>query len=333
MSSTDVMGTPISANGMGQHEAANGCAIVVFTSRESPGVVMKCIDSIVAGVGPVPATIDIIVNGNGAAASALRDIGRTVCKTNGQDVKLRVWEIVFGDKANAWNQYVHDVWPSSGITFFVDGYVRLCRDAISSVMSTLANAPETVYGATGIPVSGKSSPRLAREMTTYGGIHGNFYALRRSAMDELRRRKFKLPVGLYRTDGVLGAVLAYRFDPNANGWNADTIIVEPSAKWSFEALRWWSPRDLLVHLRRMQRQAQGQLENRATRDHLSIRRQAPERLPGTAEELVIEWSARSPGEFRKACIANPLCLLAMRRTRTRRSAGERSQHVLRVDVR
>lgn len=286
-------------------------AIAVFAARESANAMSEALAAIRVAAADFPTTVDILVNGNAQLSDALAEIVRAL--PGGEaDIQIRGWSMNLADKAAAWNTYVHDLWPDAEFTCFVDGYALLNPRAVVSLVDTLVRSPDTVYAATGIPSSGRSAASLAAQMTRHGGIHGNFYVLRRPAMVEIRRRGFRLPVGLYRTDGLLGAVLAYAFDPAANAWNAEAIVVDPRASWTFGALRWWHAHDWAVHARRMLRQARGILENLACKAHLAHERRAPESLPQSAFELITGWRERHPAEFWRACAANPLCWLAMR---------------------
>jgi hypothetical protein len=47
----------------------------------------------------------------------------------GRNGSLRIWSITVGDKAFAWNEYLHRIWPASAMTFFIDGYAEVRSDA------------------------------------------------------------------------------------------------------------------------------------------------------------------------------------------------------------
>ena len=132
-------------------------------------------------------------------------------------------------------------------------------------------------------------------MQREGGLHGNLFALRGQTMHALRERRFRLPIGVYRTDGILGAALAFGLDPQRHDWDPKRrIALAPEAGWEVEAKHWWRWSDARAQWRRLERQAQGTLENRAVSDWLATRRRPPQELPGTVDALVSRWAEEDP---------------------------------------
>ena len=200
----------------------------------------------------------------------------------------------WGDKSNAWNVYLHDLAPVARTYVFVDGYARIDATAIHSLMATLAADPAAL-GASGVPRSGRSARRTAAVMQTEGGLHGNLYALTRPSLLALRTMGWRLPLGLYRSDAVIGAALAWGLDAVPRDWQPRTrIALAPAAGWSIPTLRWWHPADWRTHQRRLTRQRQGRLENAAVRDLYAVRRAPLNALPATVQELVGQWRQRAP---------------------------------------
>ena len=117
-------------------------------------------------------------------------------------------------------------------------------------------------------------------------------------MGQMRDQRIRLPVGLYRTDSLMGAILSYALDPGRHIWEDYRIHVHPKASWQIEPARWWRLKDLRAYVRRYLRQARGTLEKAAFADHLVNRRCSPAALPGTAQEMVLEWKRRCPAEYR-----------------------------------
>lgn len=288
-------------------------AVAVFAARESPDqLLMTVIAAIQASSGDT--IIDILVNGNRHLADEVsRKIGGSI--PLGRSISVRLWSIQLGDKAHAWNQYVHYVWPAASLTFFVDGYARVNSDALRLIEVSLSTAPHAL-GATGIPSVGRTAVRSRQQMIKEGGIQGNFFALTESAMQQLRILNFKLPVGLYRTDATLGAALAFGFNPSKNRWNLkDRMMVCPDATWRTDPKNWWRYSDIKARIKRVLRQSQGELENLAVKDFLSKRKLSPELFPDTASELVLEWAKRCPSDVQGAIWKSPLTWLALKRMR------------------
>lgn len=290
-------------------------SIAIFTARENIDVLTRCIRSVVAACGSTPAIVHVLVNGNPELA---HEAARAGAGFSGlpSTIAIQVWHIAFGDKAHAWNEFAHRIW-STGTAFFVDGYAELRTDALSLLQEGL-DAHLYALGTTGVPTSGRSASALRREMLEHGGIHGNLYAFRDSTMTLLRQRGVRLPLGLYRTDPLLGAVLAFGFDPARHQWDLKRIHVHPQATWHVEKRGIWRPRDVMAQYKRRLRQAQGALENRAVRHHLQLNKRLPELLPRTVNELINGWLEGQPAQRRSLFLRQPLTLYAARKMREAR---------------
>jgi hypothetical protein len=276
----------------------------VFSSRESPAVLGRAIDTLCAAARK-PMLVDVLVNGNRSLADnacgfLMRRTGRT------EGTRVRVWHLPFGDKANTWNQYAHRIWPGGEVTFFVDGYVFVEPDALLLLDGWLKKHPEAL-GATGVPQSGRSAAHQREILLSKGGLHGNLFALPAVTLALLRQRGFRLPLALYRTDSTLGAALAVAMEPVEWGWNGKRFLpCNPSVTWLTETQGWWRWRDLRTHWRRKARQAQGDLENRAVAWWIMDIKAPPERMPGTAFDLIEAWASAQPEAFRSFVAASRL---------------------------
>jgi len=288
-------------------------SIAVFSSREKPDVLDATVRAIEAAVGQRSAILDVMVNGNRPLAEA---IGRRVVHESSisPGLKTRVWHLQAGDKSHAWNCFVHDIWPGGDPTFFIDGYARVHTDALSLISEGLADTPDAL-AASGVPTVGRSAKALREEMLRVGGAHGNLYALREATMVRLRDSKFRLPLGLYRTDPLLTPALCFGLEPQRADWKWSRIFVHPTASWDFTPLDWRRPSDVLAYLKRFARYSQGELEKMAYKYHFVARRASPESLPSTASQLVKAWRSACPRESRAAIMRRPILLLGLRRLR------------------
>jgi len=303
-------------NHKGCHPTQFSWAVAVFAARETPHELMCTITSVVEAAGTSTA-IDVMVNGNATLATATADLLKKNNPASGSTV-IRVWSIVLGDKAHAWNQYVHTVWPRAKLSFFVDGYVRLKPDAFNLLSESLAALPKSL-GGTGVPTTGRTAAKLRESMLTEGGMHGNLFALKESVMDQLRQSCFNLPLGIYRTDSTLGAALAFGLDPSQHQWDIkNRIFVHPEVSWTTAERKWWRYAEVKSQLKRILRQSQGILENRAIENFLAHRRLSPADLPQTAAELVLEWVNRCPDKARRILWTSPLSRIALKKFRNPR---------------
>ena len=288
-------------------------SIVIVSSRESVSKLLDCMHSAVVAAGKVPTSVDVMVNGNRALADA---VARSVQQgeLSNSPVGVRIWYIRVGDKANALNQYLHQVLLQSEVTFFLDGYVRVMPDALELLSERLALTPGAM-AAGAIPRTRKSVKLHRQNVGKDGAMHGNLFAVRSEVCWRLRERGFRVPLGTYWTDGLMGAVFCFGLDPAKNRWEPARIAAEPRATWEFDRAVWWRLNDLRGHFKRLLRQAQGRLENQAIRNHMAVQRKTAESLPQTSAELVERWIAEFPAEARKFLLRSPMSLLGLRKLR------------------
>lgn len=283
-------------------------AIVIFASRESLAVLVSTIKAAqIAACGV--ATIDVVVNGNNELADALT---KQLCDPElaSDETSVKVWKIAVGDKANAWNQYLHQIWSGEKIAFFIDGYVRLNPDSVRLLGNSIASQ-SNVLGGTGVPNVEPATIDKSSQPAPDSGFHGNFCCLTGAAIEKIRLQNISLPFGLYRVDSLMGAMLSVGFDPTCNTWDGSRIFVHPAASWQTDPKHWWRISDIRAQIKRIFRQSRGVLENLAARDHLVVRKQPPEMMPATATELILEWVQRCPAEANKVMRYNPLARRAL----------------------
>ena len=262
-------------------------SVAIFTSREDAGVLRATLQAVLAAVAPnasdQPCTVDLLVDGNATTADAIaawEPAGALAARAT-----VRLWLLPWGDKACAWNRYVHELAPVDAVAFFVDGYVRPAPDALQRLAAALRRTPRA-WAATGVPTVGPSAAAQRARLLADGGLHGNLYALSPDAMRLLRARDFRLPLGLYRNDSLIGAVACFAGDPAHQRWDPTRIAVVADATWTNDQLPTISVARLRAYLKRRMRQAQGLLENAAVRRHLAVEQRPPEQLPRTVEALV-----------------------------------------------
>jgi len=273
-------------------------ALVIFACRETLPQLRQTLDAALVSASAC-AVIHVLVNGNLTLANALAgnlDQRPPGSAKENSALAIQVWSIPLGDKANAWNQYIHQIWAGEAIAFFIDGYVRLNADAVESLGSAVeANA--LALGGTGVPTMGRSAKALRENMIINTGFHGNFCCLKGETIRQMRDTQIRLPVGLYRTDSLMGAFLCYGLDPGRHVWEDFRIHVHPTASWQIDPARWWRVRDVRAYLKRYFRQMRGKIENAAFADHLANRRCSPATLPATAREMVLEWERQCPADY------------------------------------
>jgi hypothetical protein len=256
------------------------------------------------------ANLDVLINGAPQLAKELLDNLQARPLDRPAGLTLRIWSIPLGDKANAWNQYIHHLWAGQELVFFIDGYVRLNSDAIEQLGGAVQADPQAL-GGSGVPTVGRSARALRQNMLVNGGFHGNLCCLKAGVLAHMRQSSVFLPVGLYRTDSLMGALLCFGLDPSTCLWEDYRIHVQGHASWQLDPPRWWRVNDVLAYSKRLLRQGRGQLEKLAIAEHLVTRLQAPQSLPRTARELVLNWAERDPAGLQSALRSQPWLRLAL----------------------
>lgn len=296
-------------------ETTSCWAIAIFAARETPSVLAGTVRAAIAACTGRRATIDVLVNGNQALAADFADLAEAI--PPGACV-LRVWSIAAPDKAHTWNEYVHRIWDTGGTAFFIDGYARVKPDALDAIDQRLASSPNAM-AASGVPTCGRSATRLREQMLSRGGIHGNLYALTAASMRALRNTGFRLPLGIYRADPMLGAALTFRLDPANSPWTRGSVVSVAGATWDVDGISTLNVKNVVAYFKRRLRQAHGVLESRAFREHMAVRHLPLQLLPATARDMVNEWLAAQPAQARSLFLKRPACLYAARQLRAARN--------------
>lgn len=304
------------------NSAQSSWSVAIFAAREQPSELMATINAIVQAASE-PTIIDVMVNGNPNLATEITK-HITVMRTSANSPAIRVWSIPLGGKAHAWNQYVHHVWPGTELAFFVDGYVLVKPNTFQLLAIGMSRDPNSLAG-TGVPSSGRTALQLREVTLKEGELHGNVFALKEVVMNDLRKRKFRLPLGLYGFDTVLGAVLGFGLDPSENQWNArERIFVHPDVTWTNDEKKWWRYSDVKTQFNRILNNGLRVLVVQATKYFFVHQKLPPEQLPRTIEDFVLAWVNNCPDEAGKTLLKSPLSRLALNKLRKPRdwSAAE-----------
>ena len=267
--------------------------LVIFASRESVKDLAEAFEHAKQGLHP-GSFIDVLINGNEELATHF--VGWFSNKSLNDDVKCRIWSLEVADKANAWNQHIHEIWHQGLDAIYVDGYARVTSNAVSSLLKTMKSNAE-VLGSSGVPTVGRSAKSIAKTMEIEGGFHGNLCAIRSTAMAEMRKRKIRIPVGMYRVDAIMGAFLSFGLKNDTRIWEPKRYIpVTFDATWNIESKKWYRPQDIIAWHRRSMRQSRGKVENAAVKYHLTVENTAFEHLPEDIGQLFNRWKSACPAD-------------------------------------
>lgn len=278
----------------------------IFGRNEAP-TIDSCLAALAGAAHGLDIEVAVMLNGctDDSAAIACRAMQRL--RLSGL-----VCTIPFADKSNAINAWLHRIAPAAETYVCIDAYAAIRPDALRLLGAALDATPHALAAAA-MPSTGPSAARLRRDMERHHGLHGSLFALRGDFVARLRVAGLRLPVGLYRGDGLLGAMVLQDLDGVGNAWDESRIVLVPGASWATPPLRPWRPTDLRRALRRQVRQARGRLESAAIRD--TVHRAGFAGLPDDANRMIADWVAGDPAARAPRPYAAPLGWLALREAR------------------
>ncbi|WP_052389727.1 glycosyltransferase family 2 protein [Belnapia moabensis] len=222
-------------------------SVAVFAYNEEERVVAALDRLDACGTG-VELRIHVLING---------------C-TDGTERVVRAWRprhatvmpvvIARGDKANAWNHYVHDVAPiDAAIHVFTDGDMLVSPGSVAAFLRQFEAEPHA-NGCAGLPMSGRSREAFRAKLVNNREMAGNLYALRGSFVAEVRRRGIRLPFGIFGEDGLVAALVKFNLD--MRGREDDLrITAAHEAGFAYPSLSPWRPSNWRVYRNRKMRYA------------------------------------------------------------------------------
>ena len=223
-------------------------SVAVFAHDEAAHI-RRSLEAIARAVDD-PRDIDVWVLANGCSDTTADQV--RACAPLVRNLWLA--EIAIGDKANAWNVYVHDVLSHARAKeieahVFTDGDVTLERDAIEALAAALREVP-TADGAGGMPATGRDKSGWRRRMVANGVLAGNLYALHGRVIEAVRASAIRLPVGLIGEDFLVSWLVASSFGTQPPDGDGPKTIFCPAAEFSFRSLSPLRPRDWPTYARR-----------------------------------------------------------------------------------
>jgi len=216
--------------------------VAVFAHNEANSII-KCLETVLANrVAGQAMEIHVLANAcSDNTEQLVRDFART-------EPCVHLHSIVVGDKANAWNCYIHDFSPDSDVHFFIDGDVEASAGALAALADALAQQPH-VNAAAALPVSGRAKDVTRATMLAQADLAGNLYALSGDFVRRLRAGAVKMPVGFIGEDSLVGAFAKYDLD-TSKGWNDGLIVPVAAAGFYFDSLNWRHARDWRLYWNR-----------------------------------------------------------------------------------
>jgi hypothetical protein len=261
--------------------------VAVFAHNEE-GHILGCLARLAQpGVRPY-----VLVNG---CTDRTEEIVAGFAKHTG-DVELV--SIAFGDKANAWNVFVHEAAPEAGVYFFVDGDITIEPGALGALAHTLREHPEA-NAAAAVPRSGRSRAWMTKLVVSDRLLMGALYALSGTFVQQIRRSGARIPVGYIGEDGWVTSMAKWNGDPR-NTWDETRVEPCPQAGYTYRSFSPGVPSDWRKYWNRRVRYSLRHFQHLLLRNTLA--EGGLEAMPATVQDLyerrrdVASLRIR-PGEF------------------------------------
>lgn len=294
--------------GTSEHEDAPLWAVAVFAHNEET-TLADCLRSVDAAACGRPVQVWVLANGcTDRTVERAREYAQ--CAPH-----VQIAEIALGDKANAWNAFVHELAPPASCYFFVDGDVRISERAFVDLAAALRNDAH-VHIAAGVPGSGRNQAASERGIIVERGVQGNLYAASSEFVRRARSLSVRLPIGYVREDGLVGALAKWNFAPETNPWDDDRVVVVTSARFFFKSV---SPLELRAwpkYWRRLVRYSTGRFETVMMRKILTT-----EGVSAIPRDVVGLYRCSEDPSLRWRGLDTLVDFFALRKLRARRNSG------------
>ena len=289
-------------------EAAYDWHIAVFCHNEGERLA-ECIRAINSAVLSANrrALITVVLNGQTDDSLKWAELARreSPCQTEIRQHPL-------ADKSAAINRFFYDYRVEASCYFCIDGYVVIEPQSLAVLSDALDATPEARI-ASGRASNGRTMARRTELGVRFGGdVSGGLYAVRPEFLNRIVAAGLRLPVGLYRGDGLLGAFARHDLDA-CNEPVRERAIGVGNARFAILSLSVMRPRDVARQMRRKVRQMRGLIENAAIREVTS--RQGFGGLPSNADAMMRHYLVANPVP-RVSLLDRPFMRLALRRLTT-----------------
>jgi glycosyltransferase involved in cell wall biosynthesis len=254
--------------------------IAVFARNEEVRI-SDCLTAIAKAAEGVRVHVMLIING-----SSDRTAETALALLPSLGLQASIYTIWIGCKSNAMNVLIHDLRPKAKIYFFVDATSFVEPDALHALAVAL-DERSGIMAVSGLPINGRGAARMRQGALDSSKLFGQMFALRQSCLEELVMRGRRLPIGLYRCDGLFVGFICWETDGVAHEHSMPRIATIPAAEWRIRPISWFRWQDIKVGFNRLVRQGRGRLENQSWNSILWT--QGFGALPRFADDMILEW--------------------------------------------
>jgi glycosyltransferase involved in cell wall biosynthesis len=249
---------------------------VCIFARDEERTLPECVGALDrAGLGRSD-MVHILVNG-------CRDNTALVARALSEaDTRIITHELPIGDKANAWNEYVHRLADETcSMHVFLDGDVYPSVGALCALKCALSESPDS-YAAAALPASGRSQRGWALRLMDNHYLSGNLYALSASGLAAFRQAEMRLPIGAKGEDGVITYLLLTDMIGGEDDSHKYRIAVAPDATFEFNSLG-LRVHDWKIYKRRLRRYSARHFQKKAL--YKLLKAHGAHAMPETIDEI------------------------------------------------
>lgn len=228
-------------------------AIVMFAHNEEKNI-RQSVKSVFENTDEKLERLLVIANGcTDGTVAVLKDLKSSFAK-------LEYLDVVFGDKCNAWNLYVHEHASDANVHFFVDADVRFTRQAFPKMYKTLVEN-DSANAIAGLPFSGRNIDTYKKMVTEGWSLFGNCYGIKRSLVELVKSKSFRLPIGLGWIDSAITKIIYKDVDLHKKAIKGK-IIFNENCGYEFESLSLLKKSDWSLYISRIVRYRLGKLQEK-----------------------------------------------------------------------
>ena len=237
-----------------------------------------CLESVTVALDGSRALITVILNGS---RDNSLEIVRAAARS-GQPIE--VFQIAAADKSNAINQFNHVLRSPARAYAGVDGYAWVGRRSFEAMQHRLDTDPHAM-AVSAIATTGRTMRHTAASSLRTGGqLTGQLHASRSEFLDRMVARGIRLPVGLYRGDGLLNSMACHNLDATGEAWDNARVPAVADATFAIPVLSPFKAQDIKRQYHRKIRQMRGTIENVAIKT--IIYKSGYEGLPSDADAMI-----------------------------------------------
>jgi hypothetical protein len=254
---------------------------VLFCRNESSRI-SKAIKAIEIAFRGLDAHLTIIANGcsDNTPSIATKVLASTT-------MEGAVFTIPYGCKSNAINRFIYDLRPNAEYYLFLDG-AAFIEPNVPKLFQEAFERDVNLNAVSGLPLNGRTANVMRAQAEVGPRLFGQMFALTAPFLKRLTDLGRRLPIDLYRGDGLLTGYICYETD----GISHEIPILErlatvKGAGWKIDPLSLFSLNDVRLFFRRRIRQSRGKLENLAWNSVIWTHGFAA--LPFNANDMIEQW--------------------------------------------